>query len=35
MIETLHWYADLMGSAQRIMCMTFAFNLDDCLPATC
>jgi hypothetical protein len=28
-IKTLHWYADLMGSAQRIMCMTFAFNLDD------
>jgi phosphatidylserine/phosphatidylglycerophosphate/cardiolipin synthase-like enzyme len=27
-IETLHWYADLMGSARRIMCMTFAFNLD-------
>ncbi len=28
-LETLHWYADLMGSAQRILCMTFAFNLDD------
>ena len=28
-VETLHWYADLMGLAQRIMCMTFAFNLDD------
>ena len=27
-VETLHWYADLMGSASRIMCMTFAFNLD-------
>jgi phosphatidylserine/phosphatidylglycerophosphate/cardiolipin synthase-like enzyme len=27
--ETLHWYADLMGSASRIACMTFAFNLDD------
>ncbi len=27
-LETLHWYADLMGSAQRILCMTFAFNLD-------
>ncbi|MEC5384891.1 hypothetical protein VVD49_04110 [Uliginosibacterium sp. H3] len=26
--ETLHWYADLMGSAQQILCMTFAFNLD-------
>ena len=28
-LETLHWYADLMGSAQRILCMTFAFNLDE------
>ena len=28
-VETLHWYADLMGAAKRIMCMTFAFNLDD------
>lgn len=28
-VETLHWYANLMGAAQRIMCMTFAFNLDD------
>jgi phosphatidylserine/phosphatidylglycerophosphate/cardiolipin synthase-like enzyme len=28
-VETLHWYADLMRSAQRIVCMTFAFNLDD------
>src|SRR5258705_13006004 len=27
-LETLHWYADLMDSAQRILCMTFAFNLD-------
>jgi phosphatidylserine/phosphatidylglycerophosphate/cardiolipin synthase-like enzyme len=26
---TLQWYADLMDSAQRILCMTFAFNLDD------
>jgi phosphatidylserine/phosphatidylglycerophosphate/cardiolipin synthase-like enzyme len=26
---TLRWYADLMGSAQRVMCMTFAFGLDD------
>ena len=26
--QTLHWYARLMESAQRIMCMTFAFNLD-------
>ena len=28
-VETLHWYADLMDDAKRIMCMTFAFNLDD------
>lgn len=28
-LETLHWYANLMGSAHRILCMTFAFNLDD------
>ncbi len=28
-LETLHWYADLMASAQQILCMTFAFNLDD------
>lgn len=28
-VSTLHWYADLMGSASRIVCMTFAFNLDD------
>jgi phosphatidylserine/phosphatidylglycerophosphate/cardiolipin synthase-like enzyme len=28
-LETLHWYADLMGSAHRILCMTFAFNLDE------
>lgn len=28
-LETLHWYADLMDSANRIMCMTFAFNLDE------
>src|SRR4029077_8450265 len=27
-METLLWYAALMESAQRIMCMTFAFNLD-------
>jgi phosphatidylserine/phosphatidylglycerophosphate/cardiolipin synthase-like enzyme len=26
---TLRWYGDLMGSAKRLMCMTFAFNLDD------
>lgn len=28
-VETLKWYADVMGKAKRIMCMTFAFNLDD------
>ncbi len=28
-ISTLHWYAGLMDSAKRLMCMTFAFNLDD------
>jgi phosphatidylserine/phosphatidylglycerophosphate/cardiolipin synthase-like enzyme len=28
-LKTLRWYADLMGSANRILCMTFAFNLDD------
>lgn len=28
-LETLKWYADLMGSASRLVCMTFAFNLDD------
>lgn len=27
-LVTLDWYASLMDSAQRIMCMTFAFNLD-------
>jgi hypothetical protein len=27
-LPTLHWYADRMASAQRIMCMTFAFNFD-------
>jgi len=25
---TLHWYANLMGAAHRVLCMTFAFNLD-------
>jgi phosphatidylserine/phosphatidylglycerophosphate/cardiolipin synthase-like enzyme len=28
-VKTLRWYAGLMDSANRIMCMTFAFNLDD------
>ena len=27
--ETLKWYADVMGGATRLMCMTFAFNLDQ------
>jgi phosphatidylserine/phosphatidylglycerophosphate/cardiolipin synthase-like enzyme len=27
--ETLHWYADLMSSAKKILCITFAFNLDN------
>jgi phosphatidylserine/phosphatidylglycerophosphate/cardiolipin synthase-like enzyme len=26
---TLQWYADLIGSANRIACVSFAFNLDD------
>lgn len=28
-VKTLHWYADLMDSAKRTLCMTFAFNLDE------
>jgi hypothetical protein len=28
-LETLHWYADVMDSAKRVLCMTFAFNLDQ------
>jgi len=28
-LDTLRWYADLMGSAKKILCMTFAFNLDE------
>ena len=27
--ETLHWYANLVGRARRIACISFAFNLDD------
>jgi hypothetical protein len=27
-VNTLDWYSDLMDSAKRIVCMTFAFNLD-------
>ncbi|NTU94379.1 MAG: hypothetical protein HGA56_10235 [Chlorobiaceae bacterium] len=26
-LKTLKWYADLMGSAQHLLCMTFAFGL--------
>jgi len=28
-VATLDWYGDVMGSAERIMCMTFAFGLAD------
>ncbi|MFT3894001.1 MAG: phospholipase D-like domain-containing protein [Anaerolineales bacterium] len=28
-LETLHWYASLMGSAKHMLCMTFAFNMDN------
>lgn len=27
--QTLQWYAQLLGSARRIACVSFAFNLDD------
>lgn len=27
--DSLQWYADLMASAKRIMCITIAFNLDE------
>ena len=27
--DTLQWYADLMNSAKKIMCITIAFNLDE------
>jgi phosphatidylserine/phosphatidylglycerophosphate/cardiolipin synthase-like enzyme len=27
--QTLQWYAHLLGSARRIACVSFAFNLDD------
>ncbi|WP_202909757.1 phospholipase D-like domain-containing protein [Mucilaginibacter pedocola] len=26
---TLQWYADLMDSAKKLMCITFAFNIDE------
>jgi len=28
-VATLDWYGDVMGSAQRVMCMTFAFGLAE------
>lgn len=28
-LDTLHWYAQVMASARRVVCMTFAFGLDD------
>jgi phosphatidylserine/phosphatidylglycerophosphate/cardiolipin synthase-like enzyme len=28
-LPTLEWYADLMRSAKEMLCITFAFNLDD------
>ena len=28
-LETLHWYANLLASNGKILCMTFAFNLDE------
>jgi phosphatidylserine/phosphatidylglycerophosphate/cardiolipin synthase-like enzyme len=31
--RTLNWYAELMGSAKRIVCMTFAFALDPLFAA--
>ncbi|MEO6455289.1 MAG: phospholipase D-like domain-containing protein [Ginsengibacter sp.] len=27
--DTLQWYADLMASAKKLMCITVAFNLDE------
>ncbi|MBI3866033.1 MAG: hypothetical protein HY290_29500 [Planctomycetia bacterium] len=27
-VETLNWYSDLMNAADKIVCMTYAFNLD-------
>jgi phosphatidylserine/phosphatidylglycerophosphate/cardiolipin synthase-like enzyme len=30
-VETLRWFGDMMAAASRIMCMSFAFNLDDIL----
>jgi phosphatidylserine/phosphatidylglycerophosphate/cardiolipin synthase-like enzyme len=27
--ETLQWYADRMAGARELVCMTFAFNIDD------
>ena len=28
-LTTLQWYADLMASAQKLVCITFAFNIDE------
>lgn len=30
---TLHWYGELLASAKRIACMTFAFNFDEVFQA--
>lgn len=30
-VQTLRWFGDMMAQARRIMCMSFAFNLDDIL----
>jgi phosphatidylserine/phosphatidylglycerophosphate/cardiolipin synthase-like enzyme len=30
-LETLHWFGDMMAAARGMMCMSFAFNLDDIL----
>lgn len=30
-VPTLRWFGDMMAAASRIMCMSFAFNLDDIL----
>ena len=28
-VATLEWYGDVVSQAKRVMCMTFAFNLDE------
>src|ERR1051325_7825952 len=30
-VPTLRWFGDMVAAASRIMCMSFAFNLDDIL----